>query len=82
MRNKKNPSGPTPSDVPLPRMRRGPKSYYNDVIREMRHVNWPTTQETNRLTGVVLAVCGIVVVILTVLSIVFQTFFDILFGKV
>jgi preprotein translocase SecE subunit len=42
-------------------MRRGVKGFYRDVVREMKHVNWPTPQETGRLTGVVLAVCAMII---------------------
>ncbi len=49
-------------------MRRGPKSFFQDVIREMKKVNWPTKPETNRLTGVVLVVCTGLVIVLTILG--------------
>jgi preprotein translocase SecE subunit len=39
----------------------------------MKKVSWPTKSETNRLTGVVLAVCGLVVAILTAMSYAFET---------
>lgn len=39
----------------------------------MKKVSWPTRQETNRLTGVVLAVTLMSVVILTVMGFVFGT---------
>lgn len=61
------------SGVPTPKMRRGLKSFFNEVKREMTHVSWPTKSETNRLTTVVLAVCGLVVVVLTVMSYCFET---------
>lgn len=47
------------------RLNRGFKSYFKEVGREMKKVSWPTKQETNRLTGVVLAVCFIIGVLLT-----------------
>jgi len=56
------------SSIPTPKMRRGPKGFFNEVSREMKKVSWPTKAETNRLTGVVLTVCGILTVMLTVLS--------------
>ena len=40
----------------------------------MKKVNWPTKPETNRLTGVVFAVCFIIGIILFVLSVVFDHF--------
>ncbi len=66
------------SSVPLPKMRKGLKGFYRDVLREMKHVHWPTRHETNRLTGVVLAICALTVLILTALSQVFQVVFDII----
>ena len=38
----------------------------------MRKVNWPPRAETNRLTGVVLAVCLMLTVVLTGMSYVFD----------
>lgn len=61
--------------------KRGFKGFWRDVQREMRHVTWPTRAETNRLTGVVLAVCALAIIILTGLSIGFQTLFDILLRR-
>ena len=75
------PTMQSPSSVPTPNLkRRGLKGFYRDVMREMKHVSWPTTHETNRLTGVVLAVCAIVMLILTGLSIGFDTIVKALFG--
>jgi len=56
------------SNVPVPTMRRGVKGFYRDVVREMKHVTWPTPQETSRLTGVVLAVCILIIIMLQVLT--------------
>lgn len=68
-------SGPKPaSNLPVPKMRRGVKGFYRDVVREMKHVTWPKPQETSRLTGVVLAVCVMIVTMLY-----FATF---IFGEV
>lgn len=64
------PKGPT--SIPTYRSKRGWKGYFAEVGREMKKVNWPTRPETNRLTGVVFAVCFIVGIILFALS----TFFD------
>lgn len=62
-------STPKPSgSLPVPKMRRGVKSYFKDVQREMKHVTWPTKQETTRLTGVVLGICFLVTILLTLLS--------------
>lgn len=57
--------------VPVPRMKRGVKGFYKDVVREMKHVTWPKPQETTRLTGVVLAVCAMIVVLLMLATFVF-----------
>lgn len=61
-------------NLPVPKMRRGVKGFYRDVVREMKHVTWPKPQETTRLTGVVLAVCVMIVAMLY-----FATF---IFGQV
>jgi preprotein translocase SecE subunit len=66
------PKGPT--SIPTYRSKRGWKGYFAEVGREMKKVNWPTRAETNRLTGVVFAVCFIVGIILFALSTVFEHF--------
>lgn len=79
MSDKEDRSGGTQvsADLPMPNLkRRGLKGFYRDVLREMRHVTWPTRAETNRLTGVVLAVCLLVIAILTALSLVFEQVFE------
>jgi preprotein translocase SecE subunit len=53
-----------PTSLPVPKMRRGVKGFYRDIIREMKHVTWPSQAETTRLTGVVLAVCLLIVLLL------------------
>lgn len=54
---------------PVPDIKgRGIQGFYKDVVREMKHVNWPTRQETTRLSGTVLGVCGLLAVLLTGLS--------------
>lgn len=73
--------GPPPSDVPLPKMKRGLRSFFRDVVREMKHVTWPKRQETNRLTGVVIAVCTGLTVLLLVLSTLFDGIFRALFRQ-
>jgi len=60
-------------------MRRGPKAFYKDVVREMKLVNWPDRRETNRLTGVVLVICTMTVLFLLALSVIFDTLFRQLF---
>jgi len=73
-------SGSTPEggSLPLPKSRRGLKGFYNEVVREMKKVSWPTRTETNRLTGVVLAVTILSVLILTGLGVVFGTLVDLI----
>jgi preprotein translocase SecE subunit len=65
------PKGPKPGSVPVPKLRRGVKGFYRDVIREMKHVTWPRPQETTRLTGVVLIVCAGIIVLLQLATFVF-----------
>ena len=57
----------------MPSSRRGIKGFINEVNREMRKVSWPSVQETNRLSGVVLALCVAMAVILTGMGYVFDT---------
>lgn len=70
---------PRPSgSLPTPKIRRGGKAFFKDVQREMKKVTWPTRAETHRLTGVVLGVCGLVVVFLTVMSMLFDTLINLI----
>lgn len=74
------PQGPqAASSLPLPKMKRGLKGFFRDVIAEMKKVHWPTRQEATRLSGVVLAVCAMVIVILYLLTLVFGALFDVFF---
>lgn len=57
--------------VPIPTMRRGVKGFYRDVVREMKHVTWPGRKETTRLTGVVLAVCALITILLQLATMMF-----------
>ncbi|MBV6457042.1 MAG: Protein translocase subunit SecE [Fimbriimonadaceae bacterium] len=68
-----------PTSIPIPKVRRGLRQYFRDVSQEMKKVTWPTRTETNRLTGVVLGVCILVVLFLTALSVVFDTIFQVVF---
>lgn len=70
--------GPKAAAVPIPRSRRGLKGFLAEVGREMKKVNWPSKAETNRLTGVVFAVCFLVGAILLALSFVFDTLVSII----
>jgi preprotein translocase SecE subunit len=63
------------TQIPLPRMhkyRGGRAGYFKEVVREMRHVTWPTPSEATRLTGTVLGVCVMVTLLLFGLSVVFE----------
>jgi len=62
------PTAPTVGAPPVPKSKRGFKGFFSEVGREMKKVHWPTRPETNRLTGVVLAVCLLVGTIISVLS--------------
>jgi preprotein translocase SecE subunit len=62
---------PKTGSVPVPKMRRGVKGFYRDVLREMKHVTWPKPHETTRLTGVVLVVCALIIVLLQFAAFVF-----------
>jgi preprotein translocase SecE subunit len=59
-------------NLPIPKSRRGIKGFFNEVVRELKKVNWPTKAETNRLTGVVMAVTFMCVAILTALGFAFE----------
>jgi preprotein translocase subunit SecE len=59
--------------LPLPSSRRGIKGFYNEVVREMKRVSWPTKAETHRLTGVVLTTCVALVVLLSAMGYIFDT---------
>jgi preprotein translocase SecE subunit len=63
---------PAGGSIPTPKARRGLKTFFAEVLREMKKVNWPSRPETNRLTGVVLTVCLILVVVLSVLGFAFD----------
>lgn len=77
------PKSPQPaSSIPVPKTSRGGiKGYFNDVVRELKKVDWPPVKETNRLTGVVLAVCVIIAVTMTLLSVGVDTVIKLIQGK-
>lgn len=51
---------------PVPNIKgRGIQGFYRDVVREMRHVTWPTRQEAFRLSGTVLGICALLTLVLT-----------------
>jgi preprotein translocase SecE subunit len=64
---------PKAGAIPLPKSKRGIKGFWTEMIREMKKVHWPAPKETHRLTGVVMAVCALVVVIVGGLSFAFGT---------
>ena len=64
--------------IPIPRSRRGLKTYWNEVAREMKKVSWPTVAETNRLTGIVLGVCVLIGAIMILMSSAFGMIVDLL----
>lgn len=70
-----------PKGVATPKSRRGFKGFWIDVYRELKKVEWPKPKEVNRLTGVVLVVCAIVVAVLSAMSSVFGTIVNLLQGK-
>ncbi|CAN5433657.1 hypothetical protein BH11ARM2_BH11ARM2_09150 [soil metagenome] len=76
------PGGGEPSkkagSLPIPKSRRGLKGFLVDVQREMRKVTWPSRPETNRLTYVVLMVCGMLVIILSTMGYVFGIIIDLI----
>ena len=81
MEGPKNP--PTGGAVPLPKSKHGVKAFFTDVVRELKKVTWPKPSETNRMTGIVMAVCIMVVLVLTVMSLIVDTAMKILTtGKV
>ena len=78
MEGKTPPSGGGGGAVPLPKSKRGIKAFFVDVVRELKKVTWPKPSETNRMTGIVIAVCALVVLLLTVMSLVVDTVLKIL----
>lgn len=64
--------------LPIPNTKRGMNSFFQGVKREMRKVSWPTYKETNRLFGVVLAVCFLLAGVMTVLGFAFDAIIGIL----
>ena len=70
-----------PKTLPTPKSRRGVKGFVTEVIRELKKVDWPPVKEVNRLTGVVLAVCALVVGVLAAMSWVANEVVNLLQGK-
>lgn len=61
------------SKLPLPNVKRGAKPFIAGVKRELKKVSWPTYAETNRLFGVVVSVCVLLIVVMGVLGFFFET---------
>lgn len=59
--------------VPLPRSKKGLKGFWTDVVKELKKVDWPPMKEVHRLTGVVLAVCLMLVAVLYGLSLIAES---------
>ena len=58
------PKTPQQASIPVPKSKRGLKGFFTESVRELKKVDWPTPKETNRLTGIVLAVCALSVGVL------------------
>ncbi|MCG9895558.1 MAG: preprotein translocase subunit SecE [Fimbriimonadaceae bacterium] len=79
--SKKEPAAPKAGSIAtLPKMRRGLKGFYQDLIVEMRKVSWPTPKDSTRMSGMVLGVCGLVVLILFGISTGFEILWSIVMG--
>jgi len=71
----------TPGRVPVPKIKKGVVVFLKEAFGEMKKVNWPTRQETNRLTSVVFAVCLMVVGFLLATGLVLEFAINPLMGK-
>jgi preprotein translocase SecE subunit len=67
-----------PSTIALPNVKRGMKPFFAGVKRELKKVSWPTYKETNRLFGVVVSVCILLIVVMGVLGFTFETLIHII----
>ncbi len=65
-----------PASIATPKLNRGLKGFIAEISREMKKVTWPPHKETNRLTGIVLAVCGLVVVMLLLMHVAAELFVE------
>lgn len=59
---------PPQAPIPIPKSKRGMRGFFTEVGRELKKVTWPTPKETTRLTGVVLAVCTFLILLLMALN--------------
>ena len=71
---------PARASVPIPKAKRGLGSFFGDVRRELTKVSWPTPSETTRLTGVVLAVCALLAVVLGAMGFLFENLINLIQG--
>ena len=67
-----------PSTIALPNVKRGIKPFFAGVKRELKKVSWPTYKETNRLFGVVVSVCVLLIVVMGVLGFTFETLINLI----
>jgi len=63
---------PKAGSVPVPKLKKGVGPFIKDALAEMKKVVWPTKREATRLSYVVFAVCGLVIVFLFGLSIIIE----------
>jgi preprotein translocase subunit SecE len=68
------------ASLPVPNMKRGRGPFIAGLKRELKKVSWPTHKETNRLFGVVLAVCVLLVGVLGVIGVLAQTLINLITG--
>jgi preprotein translocase subunit SecE len=72
---------PKTGSVPVPKIKKGVGVFLKEALAEMKKVVWPTKRESTRLTYVVFAVCGMVIVFLFGLSIIIEMIFGQLIRK-
>jgi preprotein translocase subunit SecE len=73
---------PPSGSIPIPKSQRGGiRNFFIEVNRELKKVNWPAPKEATRLTGVVLAVCLLVTLILTAFDVVFAQIVDLMLRR-
>jgi preprotein translocase subunit SecE len=59
---------------------KSPAALLKDVIREMKHVTWPTRKDATRMTGVVIALCLMITVFLFVVGLGMEFVGNLLWG--
>ena len=64
----------------MPKMKRGKGPFIAGLKRELKKVSWPTYKETNRLFGVVLAVCVLLVGVLGIIGKLAETLIGLITG--